>query len=56
MKITFHYQKEAKERKLITEYDIRQILKQDPNMREINILKDTILNLLTEYFININKE
>ena len=41
-----------KGKKLITEYDIKQILKQNPNIKEIKISKDTIISPLAEDFIS----
>jgi len=45
------YSSLPKGRKLITEYDIKQILKQNPNIKEIKIPKDAILSPLAEDFV-----
>lgn len=40
-----------KGKKLITEYDIKLMLKQNPELKEIRISKDTILGPLAEDFL-----
>ncbi|MCS7151044.1 MAG: hypothetical protein NZ928_01490 [Endomicrobia bacterium] len=41
-----------KGKKLITEYDIKQLLRQNPSLKEIVVEKDSILSPLAEDFLS----
>lgn len=45
------YSSLPKGKKLITEYDVKQMLKQNPGLKEITISKDSILGPLAEDFL-----